>query len=409
MAALVAALAAAAPAAASHAGSFDAGFGGNGVVTTPLQGDGGANAVAPLDDGGFILAGQTAWSGASAFEVAKYRSNGSPDPSFGGGDGYVRVEIGASAMAAGVLARPDGRIVVTGAAFRDGKIQIAVVRLLPDGTLDPSFADGGIFTHAIGGAAMAMASQPGGLNTLVVGGTAQVGPTAGLQDQAFVAMRLRADGTLDPTFGDGGVALATRPGHAYALTVQPDRKVVLAGESLVGGKRVFAAARLNEAGKPDPSFGSGGERLIPIGAGAAATGVVLAPNGSLFLGGNAFTNTAVAATVRLGQSGDLQAGFGVGGISTVATGYGVNGIVRQPDGKLLLPSTGGLNVVRLTATGALDKSFSGDGIAELPVGNRSAANGAAIDPFGRILLAGAVIQNGVGHLAAARLESGIGE
>jgi uncharacterized delta-60 repeat protein len=370
-------------------------------VTAPLAGDGGANAVAPVA-GGFILTGQTNWSGSSAFELAQFRNDGTPDPTFGE-NGRVRIHIGGSALAAHTLVRPDGSLIVTGGAYKNGRAQIAVARLRPDGTLDERFGDDGIFLAPVGVASGGMATVPGGAGTLVVGGTAQVGPTAGLRDLAFVAVRIKLDGTPDPSFGQNGVAIGPRPGHAYAITMQPDGKLVWGGESLIGERRVFAAARLTPQGRLDTTFGTNGFTTVPIGTGAFATGIVLAPNGTLTLGGNAFTNTAVTATARLTRTGRLDPTYGNAGVATAFTKIGVNGLVRLADGRMLVPGTGGLNVARLKADGSLDQTFAGDGVAEMPVGDRAAANGAAIDPFGRILLGGAVFDDGVGHLAGVRL------
>src|SRR5215813_11953866 len=69
-------------------------------------------------------------------------------------------------------------------------------------------------------------------------------------------------GMLDPTFGAGGKVVTSFGGNldwAASLVVQPDGKVVAAGQTTVNGLTDFALARYSANGTLDPTFGTGGK------------------------------------------------------------------------------------------------------------------------------------------------------
>ncbi|MBL8613586.1 MAG: hypothetical protein JNL38_39975, partial [Myxococcales bacterium] len=135
----------------------------------------------------------------------------------------------------------------------------------PAGTLDPSFGDGGVVVLSYGSetaSADAVAVQLDG--KIVVGG---VKTNAG---QGFAVVRLMPNGSLDPAFGTAGL-VETKVGntsHALrALTLQPDGKILIAGYTrFVGQNFDFAVLRYSADGALDPTFGTGGVVLTDFGA-----------------------------------------------------------------------------------------------------------------------------------------------
>jgi uncharacterized delta-60 repeat protein len=131
------------------------------------------------------------------FALVRYNADGSPDASFGGGDGIVTTDLGTRSDGIRALAlQPDGRIVAAGSAGE----QLALARYLPDGTPDPSFA-GGITSVSFGDGAHGVALTPAG--QIMVAGWAFT-TTHGNDD--FALARFTAAGALDTSFGDHGVA-----------------------------------------------------------------------------------------------------------------------------------------------------------------------------------------------------------
>jgi uncharacterized delta-60 repeat protein len=93
--------------------------------------------------------------------------------------------------------------------------------------------------------------------------------TASNGGAAFAVIRFNANGTVDQTFGTGGVATATFGNavqSAQAVLVQPDGKILVGGQVLFGGRPprdIGGLARFNSNGSIDTTFGSGGQEPVP--------------------------------------------------------------------------------------------------------------------------------------------------
>ena len=155
-------------------------------------------------------------------------------------------------------------------------------------------------------------------------------------------------GHLDPSFGSGGevtTSIGATDDTAYALAVQPDGKTVVAGYSntgtLLSPVDVFALARYNTDGSLDATFGTGGKVTTAIGTVQdKAFALVIQPDGKIVAAGNSYDNILfqdVFALVRYNANGSLDPTFGVGGkVTTVVGGYGlVFALAIQTDGKLV--------------------------------------------------------------------------
>src|SRR5262245_12272309 len=224
-------------------GSLDRSFGACGTTTTAFATDAYAHAVALQPDGKIVVVGQVSYS---TLALARYRPDGSLDPSFGSG-GKLMLSIGDSSFGYGIAIEPDGKIVIVGAAAVGSSDGFAVVRLNPNGSPDPGFGSNGVTITKIdeGSGAWAVALQPDG-KIVAAGYSAQ---TIGFS--RFAVARYDAQGSLDVSFGVNGTV--TTPGHEYgglanALAVQPDGKIVVAGND---SSRGLARLRLTRDGALD--------------------------------------------------------------------------------------------------------------------------------------------------------------
>ncbi|HEX6131454.1 MAG TPA: delta-60 repeat domain-containing protein, partial [Actinomycetota bacterium] len=201
---------------------------------------------------------------------------GDLDPTFGGG--RVTTNLGSPDDGArSVVVQPDGRVVVVGDTrrARTGG-DFAMIRYLTDGSLDPSFSGDGKRTTSFSpvyDAARDVALQPNG--KIVVVGTAAM-------ETRFAVARYLPDGSLDPSFhGDGKRTLNLSPSYddAWAVAIQPDRRIVVAGYTGWGN---FALARFMPNGSLDPSFGGDGRVVTSFGPGWDwAYDVALQANGKI--------------------------------------------------------------------------------------------------------------------------------
>src|SRR5207249_1968519 len=103
----------------------------------------------------------------------------------------------------------------------------------------------------------------------------------------FALARYRADGSVDLTFGSGGRVVTDFGGDdtAFALAVQPDGKIVVAGVSTGGGTMDFALARYDSDGALDTTFGSGGRVVTDLGGQDEAFALLIQPDGRLVAAG----------------------------------------------------------------------------------------------------------------------------
>ena len=284
-------------------GSLDTSFGAGGIVTTIFPGDGSfAFALALQSDGKIIAAGTDFFDfnpgdmSDTDFALARYNPDGSPDTTFGSGGTVTTDFLGAEDDVFSVLIEPDGKIVAVGSAnspfdFYD----FAAARYLANGTLDATFGTGGKMRVDFGNQDMdiayAAALQSDG--KIVAAGTTVF--DFGVE-QDFALTRFNSDGTVDTTFGTGGLLLIDFDSFAQsanAVLIQPDGKIIAIGyPNTESDDSDFLLARCNPDGSPDPSFGVGGKvRTSFEGLGAAANAAVLQPDHKIVaVGWNATEN-----------------------------------------------------------------------------------------------------------------------
>ena len=221
---------------------LDPTFGGDGTITTP--GLAGAKAVTVQPDGKLVVAGHRF--------LARYDdADGGLDQSFGGGDGIVTtgIDTGFLDFAADVAIAPDGKVVAVGIDDSGPSEDFRIERYDSRGVPDASFgaAGTGVVTtdfHGDTDRAYAVAVQPDG--KIIVAGHATDAAGTG---NDFAVARYDIDGSLDTTFGEDGTGLVTTDiagiaDFAYAVTLQPDGAIVLAGRvSDDGGGGFFGLAR----------------------------------------------------------------------------------------------------------------------------------------------------------------------
>jgi uncharacterized delta-60 repeat protein len=319
-------------------GTLDTTFGSGGKVTTEFGTSGGIAALALQPDGKVVAAGSEFTPPGSDFALARYNSSGFLDSSFGDG-GRVTTDFTTDDDGRAVIVQPDGKIVMAGQTL--GKFILA--RYRPDGSLDPSFGSGGKVVSIQGDrGATALARQPDGK-------LLALGEVYFDSRHQFGLVRFNANGSLDRNFGSDGIAHAIVGSgswsYPYAMALQRDGKIVAAGGwEDDSGNFNWGVARWNRDGTLDQSFGQGGvvaTKLDP--AGGEALAVAVQPNGKIVTAGFSPWYSPVGSEVTLVRyqtNGDLDVGFGKDGI--VTTKYGdapsSNGLslALQPDGRVLV-------------------------------------------------------------------------
>lgn len=300
-----------------------------------------------------------------------------------------------------MLRQPDGKLVIVGGS----SVDFVLARFNADGTPDASFGGAGqVTTDIMGGSnlerARAVALQPDG--KLVVAGEGSPDFTTNYVTMA----RYNTDGTLDSSFGVGGkVFNGPVAGRAWAVALQADGKIVVAGDQYVDNSQSdfgdILVARYNANGSLDTGFASSGSRTFDLANGTdQARNVAIQTDGKIVLSGVPVQNTGVEPTVlaRLDANGGLDSTFGTGGTLIISTARVGHALALQPDGKLLLaggtmgaPSSFAL--VRLNTDGSYDGGFGNGGAVTVSITHPTSGIGdrgtsLALLPDGRIYVAG---------------------
>ncbi|MCE5252339.1 InlB B-repeat-containing protein [bacterium] len=327
--------------------------------------------VAVQYDGKIVVSG----SNGSSAGLVRYNSNGSLDTSFGS-NGTVKVTIPGYTWTANekVVIQPDHKIILVGSTEEVGG-PLVISRFNEDGSPDIGFGING------------RVEQDPGVPVYIAGvglqsdGKIVVGTTASDDGDYFVlVIRLNTDGSLDETFGDGGMAYdengMSYSAMVYDMVIQPDDKIVLSGGIINGIVPNFFLVRFTAGGVLDTTFGSNEDGKVIITPGPFATianGVALQPDGKI-----------VAA-------GLMDTTQGMCKIAQVPRAPRAPRTPRAPNAaKAAKAAENFLNIVimRFLSDGTLDETFADEGINVLDTGEDIFIEDVLIDTNGKIVVGG---------------------
>jgi uncharacterized delta-60 repeat protein len=342
----------------ANPGALDPTWGDEGVVLTDFEGmDDILNTLTLMPDEKLAAAGWVnVWPG--DYGVARYLRDGRLDPSFGDG-GLVTTaffddpDLVDAAWA--ITARPDGGLYVFGETCdADYEIcQFGLAAYNADGSLDESFGDGGLVVTNVDDVYSVYAwptrniLQPDG--KLVAGGIALYGD----DDVDIVLIRYNPDGSLDDTFGDGGLSVTDFEGRAHFtqdILALPDGKIMVAGGATAAyegftymGEEGYLA-RFNSDGSVDTTFG-GGDGILTVKYNDDPTlidSAMLTADGHLIVNGVRFLDVenqfgGDCTLQRYDLDGVLDTSFGDNGWTLIDTGLADTcwGADLTPDGKVV--------------------------------------------------------------------------
>jgi uncharacterized delta-60 repeat protein len=331
-------------------GSLDATFGSGGKVQAAFTNFiNSPRSVAIQGDGKIVVVGtaSSADGTLSEFAIARFNPNGTLDATFGTGGkvttNFVGVmQGGVSNPANAVLIQLDGKILVGGGASECGKciMNSALARYNSDGSLDSTFGTGGMVDVKAVGAVMALAEDAEG--NIFTGDSA--------------AVEFSASGTLQTTITPASVVVSS---HGGPIAFQPDGLDVV-GETAVGTNRHDLDAqivRLTQTGAIDPTFNNppfdygneGGTANDSVAATALQSDLGVIAAGGTFAGG-----TQTFGLARISIDGSLDPSFGAGGVVTTSfpgqsAGAATNAVIVQSDGKIVAVGTGFNNTTGVTS------------------------------------------------------------
>lgn len=254
-------------------GQLDTSFDSDGVFTHGNAAGGNYNDiafdVATLPDGGWICAGFSAASIGTSMTLWKFTASGQLDTTFDGDGIYTQITSilnPLSTFAYALAVFPDGGWLVAGSASNsNGDDDMAIWKFLPNGQLDSSFGNAGIFTHsnAAGGNGSDVAQS---IALLEDGGWVVAGNSTSPSKYYDMAVwKFAADGKLDSSFANAGVFTNNNAAGGNSLDVANSVASIPGGGWIVAGYSVNAAGnndmtlwKFNSNGELDPTFGFNG-------------------------------------------------------------------------------------------------------------------------------------------------------
>jgi uncharacterized delta-60 repeat protein len=270
-----------------------------------------------------------------------------------------------------------------------------VARYLPNGGPDTSFSGNGTVATNFGGTNRANSVAIDSQDRIVIAGEG-------------VVARYRQNGTLDPSFGTGGIATLPTPAYLTSVAIDSQGRIVALGSRPAGDGYRFVVMRFLSDGSPDPSFGNGGKIVRPEQGYAFAVAInskdqIMAAGGTLSEGGEPgefrldFYRADGTRLRHWGAAGEVTTSFhDLHAPLALSVGF-------DSRGRIVAIGRMGHSyaLARYHRDGDLDRSFSGNGKASgrfaIPDRRRAGlVRGGAIDSRDRIVVAGG------GHFRLAR-------
>jgi uncharacterized delta-60 repeat protein len=313
-----------------------------------------------------------------------------------------------------MLLLEDDKILALGFTEQDnGNWETVVFRLHPDGALDNTFGENGYSIFSVSGDLdfpQALALQEDG--KIIVAG----GGLVSSSDIQIYAARLNADGSLDASFGENGIQLidAIDGGEdlAYSVAIQPDGKIILAGQNQVEGF-IFQdpiVLRLNSDGSLDESFGADGTGIVTIDGDddyVAIRDLLLLDDGTMMATGYSANTKSDILTMKLLANGDLDPSYSDDGLAFFDLNNGSDdsySILRHPlNGRILIGGRIGdgnnktnFLVFSVNTDGTIDSTFGTNGLCIFNGLAQDAVTDMTVQLNGKIVVAGTAGGGGLG-------------
>ncbi len=273
-------------------GTFDKSFGTNGIV---INGDDqyGENprAIIYQPDESIIVTGSVQVGAATLLcAIFKYEEDGTPDLTFGE-NGLVKTIVPEGFNPSFGILQEDGKI-ITGGSLLGNTIESLILRFTTEGVVDSSFGTNGVarinyFNEDHNAYSVAFQADQ---KLLVVAGITHSGK------RDFCVLRYTTNGTIDSTFGTNGRVItpfSSGSNTAHAVSVQDDQKILLAGFLGTTPNHDFALARYTTTGSLDAGFGIGGKVITDFGEDDVAFAMAIQTDKKIVLAGHTIDNAEI--------------------------------------------------------------------------------------------------------------------
>ncbi|MCR5013958.1 MAG: T9SS type A sorting domain-containing protein [Bacteroidales bacterium] len=409
---------------AQNPGDLDEQFGDFGTFVTDFADDPDSpTATFVLSDGKILTVGNT-WINYSSFLLlTRHHADGSIDLNYGtGGKLCFKALEGGNNYAWDAVLLDDESVIVAGHAFVNPRCNVILTKITRDGYVDTSFGNNGYAHYSDSRNFVIKACGVQSDGKIVLGGYCE---------DNFCALRFNADGSLDTSFANGGLfynEMGMNDSFVESLAIQEDDKIVLAGWGIQSHAYNFyesIVARLDADGNLDTSFGNNGYLIFDIGDDLdSAHDVEVMPDGKILINGyyHIYQEGCLRYAIYLNRrnaDGSPDTSFGSNGLVlnecvSPAENYSEEMLIAE-DGTIFCTGNtrgadGGedLLVSSFTADGEINMAFGEGGhvVVEFDA-NQSESRAMAIQPDGLLVVSGIVFDNNGSSLMLARFYTGV--
>jgi uncharacterized delta-60 repeat protein len=346
---------------------FNSNFGTGGIAITPNTSE--INRIAVDADGSIFSAGYSIESGGTGIyhlTLTKHTANGIPVPSFGT-NGIVATTIDYSEFPLDIKLQADGKILVAGSTYLGptqngpGDYNSFAVRYNPDGSLDQTFGNNGVFK---------LLHSDSHISSMIVLSDGSV-LLAGNSFGTAAISKIEPNGVIDSSFGSNGSAFLSDANYTFILweaILLSDQTILCAGyDGTDPNNSKLSYCKIDLNGHFIDNFGQNGKVILDLHNTSPQitellSGVKETANGKLILTGYSTSSLIIQANL----DGTLDTNFGTNGV--LAHGYPFSDLEIQEDGKFLLGGSDeisdynyGFSITRLNPDGSIDLSFNGNG------------------------------------------------
>ena len=313
-------------------GQLDTLFGNYGIVVNDgaaggYDNDAGLSITTDLL-GRILVAGWSSNGSDDDMVIWRYDANGALDTSFGSSG--VVVSDGAAGgsnsndSANSITTDSDGKILVAGWSSNGSDDDMVIWRYESSGQLDTAFGGSGIVVHD--SAAGGNGNDNGSSITINSKGRILVtGYSSNGSDNDMVIWEYNSDGTLNSSFGTGGVVVSDNAAGGggndmgKSITTDSQRSILVTGASFNGSDFDMVLWRFNPDGTPDSTFGNNGIVVVNNAAGGNGddygSSVIIDSQGRILVAGASFNGSDLDMVLwRFNPDGTLDGTFGNNGV-----------------------------------------------------------------------------------------------
>jgi uncharacterized delta-60 repeat protein len=299
--------------------------------------------------------------------LTRFTADGALDTSFDS-DGHKQVHIGSDATAKGLIELSDGKLVLYGNVI-ENEAHGFIAKLDEDAIIDSSFATNGIYTT------VGISADKIVFNQAAVDNNNSIVAVGELKNDSYFILRLNSTGSLDSSFSSNGYHSAEEVSVVYnSLAIDASNNIIIGGYRVASSRKKMQVSKYTNSGSFDSSFSGNGRRNVEVNASADdfVTRILVDSSSDIYLVGNDLATPNKVAVVKMSATGVLDTSFSGDGIASFVmapsnSNATVNDAILDSEDNIIVIGSGEISGVntpmigRIKPDATLDSMFNTSG------------------------------------------------